>query len=73
MNETLRKVTVASALPDDLRGKIEPGNAVRVTVEDLGRPLLPVDRVLALQGAGSYMKTSIDQAVARIRSLRDDD
>jgi hypothetical protein len=73
MNTIIRKETVASALPDDLRGNIDPANAVRVQVEDLGRKPARGERVLALAGAARHMKTSVADAVARIRELRDDE
>ena len=65
----------ASKLPDDLRGRIQPSAVVKVTIEELpkqnfakeelGRQLAEVRRSLE-------KKVTVEEAVARIRQLRDE-
>ena len=73
MNKVVRKEMLAGELPAGMRGDIDPENRVRVIVEDLGGGASDVERVLALAGAAAHRKTSIEDAVARIRLLRDEE
>ena len=58
----------ADTLPEHVREGIEADHRVKVTVED--RPSQP--RFMKFRGVGAYRRTSIEEAVARVRSLRDD-
>ena len=61
----------AEKLPDELRGDIDPSHRARVIVEDLSTPKNE-RRYLRHFGAAADRNTSIDEAVQRIRSLRDE-
>lgn len=58
----------AGRLPGEIRGGIEAVHSVTVTVED--RATQP--RLMRFRGMAAQRNTSIAEAVARIRSLRDD-
>jgi hypothetical protein len=62
----------ADQLPDRLRGNIRSDHKVRVTVEDIGPADMPADRLRRLHGAFRNRNTSVDEAVSRIRGLRDE-
>lgn len=61
----------ADSLPDDLRGDIASDRSVRVTIEDSGKARQTVD-LLRFAGAAAALDTSADDAVKRVRELRDD-
>ncbi|MEX6508788.1 hypothetical protein [Jiella sp. M17.18] len=71
MNE-LRKIVVddypADNLPEDIRKDLDPGQRVRVTVE----PYRQEPRYLRFHGIAAHKKTTIEEAVARVRALRDE-
>jgi hypothetical protein len=62
----------ASRLPRDLLGSIDPSHWVRVMIEDEVPP--PADHRSFRQyfGAAKNRKTTTDEAVGRIRNLRDE-
>ena len=74
MNKIVRE-GLASELPAKYRGEIALDHVVRVVVEDLGDSGEELQsagaRVLALEGAAGALDTSIEQAVRRVRDLRD--
>lgn len=76
MNKVIHRELTASELPDDLRGDIDPTHRVRVVIEDIEVPQhqrsAAAERILALAGRGRYMNTSIEEAVRRVRELRDE-
>ncbi|MBO0905758.1 hypothetical protein [Jiella sonneratiae] len=55
-------------LPEEVRRGIGAGERVRVTVET-GAPL---PRYLRFHGIAAHKKTTVEEAVARVRSLRDE-
>jgi hypothetical protein len=70
-----RKFTVddvaAGELPERLRGAFGPDDLVRVTVEE--KPVVSDEpRYKKFLGIAASRNTSIDEAVARVRSLRDE-
>ena len=70
-----RKFTVddvaAGELPERLRGAFEVNDLVRVTVEE--KPVVSVEpQYKKFRGIAASRNTSIDEAVARVRSLRDE-
>jgi hypothetical protein len=75
MNKVVREHYPASKLPHDLRGSIASGASVTITVvEERSAKRVPmpelVRRTREIQAARSG--TSIEEAVARIRALRDE-
>ena len=76
MNRVIHRELTASDLPADLRGDIDPSHRVRVVVEDLGQGDVArkavADRVRRLAGIARHRNTSIEEAVARVRSIRDE-
>jgi len=76
MDETKRHVTEdypAERLPEELRGDIDPSHRARVIVEDISAPRrLGSRRYLRHFGAAQHRNTSIEEAVGRIRHLRDE-
>jgi hypothetical protein len=64
----------ASKLPEELRGNLSSDSVVRITIEEERRaPLSPADFVRVVQERKKTSKTvTIDEAVARVRSLRDE-
>ena len=75
MNKIVLEHYPASKLPDELRAGIAGDAAVTVTVEvESGRPTLSWDEMLELVNkvqAKGY-NTSLEEAVARVRELRDE-
>lgn len=76
MDETKRHVVdnyPAEKLPDELRGGIDPSHRTRIIVEDISgaSPAVPA-RYLRTFGAARDFDTSVDEAVRRIRTLRDE-
>ncbi|MYZ50067.1 hypothetical protein [Propylenella binzhouense] len=76
MDESRRHVVEdypAEKLPEELRGDIDPSHRTRVIVEDVGRDReRGLDKYRRLFGRASHMNTSVEEAVARIRALRDE-
>ena len=70
----------ASELPADIRVKFAPGTEVTLTYEgEASKPPLSEDMIerrkrslLQFAGVGADRNTTIDEAVARIRELRDE-
>jgi hypothetical protein len=64
----------ASKLPDELRGQIADSATVTVTVEEETRKPLGREALLKLmrEAQASAPGTSVEEAVARIRALRDE-
>ena len=61
-------------LPEELRGGIETGHRVTVTVEDRVKPAIPdfETKLTRFWGACAYRGTTAEEAVARVRALRDE-
>ena len=76
MNRVIHRELTAGELPESLRGDIDPTHRVRVVVEEIETPKhersAAAQRILALAGRGRYMNTSIEEAVRRVRELRDE-
>jgi hypothetical protein len=76
MNKIVREKYPASKLPDDLRGTLSPQSMVRVTVESDETPVKSVKQIMqdveALRSKGDWPSVSTEEAVARIRALRDE-
>ena len=60
-------------LPDELRGTLDPGGSARVIVEDSTtlKRATP-DRFLRHFGSAQHKNTSVQEAVERVRALRDE-
>lgn len=71
MNTVIRREMLAGELPEVFRQGIDPEHLVRLVVEDLGRKQACGEGVLALAGAAKEKRTSVAEAVARVRELRD--
>lgn len=74
MNKIVLEHYPASKLPEELRGDIPVGESVKVTVEVEDRKPLTRDQLLELISkvqAKGY-NTSLEEAVARVRELRDE-
>ena len=74
MSRTKKVVTddvAAGELPERLRGEFEPQEVVRVTVEEKPR-VAAEPRYKKFQGIAASRNTSIEEAVARVRALRDE-
>ncbi len=76
MNKTVHREIVASELPADLRGDIDPSHTVRVVIEDLGdrkaERLAAAERILRYAGLSKHKRTTAEQAAAKIRQIRDE-
>jgi hypothetical protein len=76
MDDTKRHIVEdypAERLPDDLRGAIDPTHRARIIVEDISTPAKAAPRrFLRYFGAAKHRDISIDAAVKRIRTLRDE-
>jgi hypothetical protein len=77
MNKIVRDRYPVSLLPEDLRLGLPPGSMVRVTLEAEGQPPAKsmhevLADVAAARKAGTWPLTTQDEAVARIRELRDE-
>lgn len=74
MNKIVRQHYPASHLPEDLRGKIAKGASVTVTVEEEARKPLSREQLLQLmrKAQANAPGTTLEEAVARIRTLRDE-
>ena len=78
MDETRKVITedvAVSELPEKVRGDFSADEVVRVTLEQQPKLLEEGEEpaYLKFAGIGAYMNTSIEEAVARVRALRDDD
>ncbi|MBA3448516.1 MAG: hypothetical protein H0T56_13110 [Pseudaminobacter sp.] len=75
MNKIVLEHYPASKLPDDLRAGMSPQAIVRVTVEEEAKEI-PVSREellrLMRKSQLNAPSTTIEEAVARIRALRDE-
>ncbi len=76
MDESKRRVIEdypAEKLPEELRGDIDPSRRTRVIVEvtESRRRTIP-EPYLRSFGAHRDMNTSVEDAVARVRALRDE-
>lgn len=75
MNKIVLQHYPASRLPDDLRHGFAPGASVRITVEEERerRPLSREELLQSIRDAQARSKgVTIDEAVARVRELRDE-
>ncbi|MEX0854056.1 MAG: hypothetical protein WD036_12365 [Bauldia sp.] len=74
MNRIVKEHYLAAKLPDDLREGIDPHDRVTVTVmpEPAEATSGPARPKRGLFGAAKERATSIEEAVARIRSLREE-
>lgn len=74
MNKIVLEHYPASKLPDELRGKIARGASVRVVVEETERKPLTLEEFRASMAQARKRKTGVtlEEAVARIRELRDE-
>ena len=70
MNRIVSRIMLAGELPEDIRGEISPDHRVEVRVTDLGVSERR-GRILSYVGA-ARRETSVEQAVQRIRELRDE-
>ena len=59
-------------LPDDLRGTIDSSHRARIIVEDMGEPRGRETFAELQQRIIPRGTTSIEEAVARVRALRDE-
>jgi hypothetical protein len=74
MNRIVKEHYPAAKLPDDLREGIDPHDTVTVTVvpEAATGGLAPARPKRGLFGAAKERGTSVEEAVSRTRSLRDE-
>lgn len=75
MNKVVTREMLASELPEAIRGDIAPDHRVRVTVAEMNEAPTSDDRrarILGYIGAAKGEPVSIDEAVDRVRQLRDD-
>jgi hypothetical protein len=77
MDETRKVITedvAVSELPEKVRGDFDADDVVRVTLE--AKPVAATGsaepRYLKFAGIAAYKNTSIEEAVARVRALRDE-
>ena len=71
MNRDARTIVddcTAADLPENVRNSIAADRRVKVTIDRA--PVEP--RILKFRGIGAHRRTTIEEAVARVRSLRDD-
>lgn len=75
MNKIVRNHYPAAKLPEELRGSIAEGSSVKVTIEEEQERHPSRDelkRQLEAARGSLERKVSVDEAVARIRELRDE-
>ena len=76
MNRVIHRELTAGELPESLRGDIDPSHRVRVVVEEIEPRTrdrkAEAERILALAGICADRNTSIEEAVARVRAIRDE-
>jgi hypothetical protein len=75
MNRIVKEHYPVSALPEDLRATIPDATHVTLTIEE-ERPCKSVDQMLAeldeYRAANPHRLISMEEAVTRIRTLRDE-
>lgn len=72
MNRIVREHYPVEKLPADLREGMEPGETVRVTVEEVPHPDGSKERLAALLELARRAQPIGDDPVERIRRLRDE-
>jgi len=75
MNKVVTSKTLAGSLPREVRGDIDPGHRVEVTVRDIERPpetAAPARPLAELIGAGRGVYGSTDEIRELMRELRED-
>ncbi len=74
MNKIVLEHYPASKLPEDLRGSIAKNASVKITVEEESRKPLGREELLDLMrnAQANAPGTTLEEAVARIRALRDE-
>ncbi len=81
MNDPRRKTIrhyPADRLPDDLRGEWDASGKLTVTLvreddtDQISAEVRPVPKYLRFWGAAAHHRTSIEDAVARVRELREE-
>lgn len=73
MNRIVKKHYPASKLPEDLREGIAPGGQVCITIEEERVPATADQLKAMIEEAQRHAKEgTIDDAVARVRALRDE-
>ncbi|MER9581766.1 hypothetical protein [Mesorhizobium sp. M0276] len=74
MNKIILEHYPASKLPDELREGIALSASVKVTIEDEAKQPLGRKQLLELMrnAQANAVGTSLDEAVARVRALRDE-
>lgn len=76
MNKVVREHYPVSKLPDDLRRDLGSAENVRVTIEVSDRRTASLEELVAratqLRAEGKVTPVSTDDAVARVRALRDE-
>jgi hypothetical protein len=74
MNKIVLEHYPASKLPEELREGIAPDSSVKVTVEEETKKPLSREELLELmrEARAHAPGTTIEEAVARIRTLRDE-
>ena len=72
MNKIIRDHYPVSALPDDLRGGLDPKMRVRVIIEEQQAQLWGTTQLSDLLAAARRLPPIGDDPVARIRKLRDE-
>jgi hypothetical protein len=74
MNKIIRKHYTVDKLPEDLRVLLDPSKPVTLVIEqEDGEPRQASKRAfMRFYGAAKERKTSVTEAVERIRNLRDE-
>ncbi len=72
MNRIVREHYPAKRLPAELRSGLGPDEIVKVTIEPEGRAAIKSANVRKLFGIAKNRQTTIEEAVTRIRSLRNE-
>lgn len=77
MNKIIYEHVEASALPDSLRGSLPAGARVRVTIEEEAPPKSLSfaelrNQIESMKAAPDFQPVHPDEAVRRIRALRDE-
>lgn len=68
----VRRLTLEGQRVEDLPEEIRTGIAPSATVTVKLEPSASQPRYMKYHGAAAYMNTSIEEAVARVRALRDE-
>ena len=73
MNKVVREHYPAAKLPDDLRGTLDLGARVKVTiVEETSRATARAQAIADLIAHREMLRPSANDAVERVRALRDE-